>query len=80
MSLQAISHLVNEYSSVFQPSGKFSTCCSDRSIMCDSPSIRMLGSCILYTCISGGPIRMACNGGGNGGGSDDDGNDDPRTK
>ena len=48
--------------------------------MCESPSIRMLGSFILYTCISGGPIRMACNGGGGGGGGDDDSNDDPRTK
>ena len=45
--------------------------------MCDSPSMRMLGSFTLYTCISGGPIRMACNGGG---GDGDDSNDDPRTK
>ena len=44
--------------------------------MCESPSMRMLGSFILYTCISGGPIRMACNGGG----GDDDDSNDPRTK
>ena len=40
--------------------------------------MRMLGSFILYTCSSGDPIRMACNGGG--GDDGDDSNDDPRTK